>query len=514
VAVSAKWFGAAGDGVADDTTEVQAAVTFCYSSGDWLYWPDGTYLTTASIDNLHSVRHSGPGVIKRGSDLFYVDPVNSQSNSLYVSTIGTTGNDGLSSSQPTTIAQALSNLSNYGPVLSGSWNIVGAAGTYNQVATSSVPQFTEMRNRLTIKGPTVAHPSVPTMILDGGSAAIIGISSIGPAKLGVEYVKFQNFLPSVGGGVYAIDGANLYTNNVHIDNCTDGIYSIRSSIIRVKGGIVANCTQGIVCSVGSTGSVGYNAASLADGTIVDACTTGVSVGEVSSCHVDYTTIKNCTGRGVLSYDNSRINLISPDFQDNAVATETRTGGVISETTPDYNVGEATANTVNRRILGQLPSNFFATTSRPINRVVFNRSSALTHTGDTNKTTLLTPFTIPADWFVEEDREIRIKIWGIKTGAAATVEVGVDFGATEIFKALNAGGAGAHSFMMEAVICSTGPTSQLYWYDHQTNLPGTRMGVGIASAADMTVANAINITVQLGNSADSIQLKGISIDFTG
>ena len=42
-------FGAIGDGVADDTAAIQAAITASGASGVVLYWPKGTYLVTATI---------------------------------------------------------------------------------------------------------------------------------------------------------------------------------------------------------------------------------------------------------------------------------------------------------------------------------------------------------------------------------------------------------------------------------------------------------------------------------
>ncbi|WP_202948134.1 hypothetical protein [Sinorhizobium fredii] len=59
-----EWFGAVGDGTTSDQTAAAAAVASAFASGDDLYWTN-TYSTTASIANFHSVRHFGPGIIKR-----------------------------------------------------------------------------------------------------------------------------------------------------------------------------------------------------------------------------------------------------------------------------------------------------------------------------------------------------------------------------------------------------------------------------------------------------------------
>ncbi|NRP70618.1 hypothetical protein ILFOPFJJ_01499 [Ensifer psoraleae] len=59
-----EWFGALGDGTTSDQTAAAATVASAFASGDEVYWTN-TYLTTASVSNFHSVRHFGPGIIKR-----------------------------------------------------------------------------------------------------------------------------------------------------------------------------------------------------------------------------------------------------------------------------------------------------------------------------------------------------------------------------------------------------------------------------------------------------------------
>src|SRR6185503_6288510 len=114
-------YGADPTGTDDSTEAVQDAVTAALAAGGVVLWSHGTYLTTASIDDLHSVRHRGPGIIQRGSDLFYAEPKYGQTNRLYVATTGSASNDGLSSSQPLVEPQdAFDALRNYGPVLNGS----------------------------------------------------------------------------------------------------------------------------------------------------------------------------------------------------------------------------------------------------------------------------------------------------------------------------------------------------------------------------------------------------------
>ena len=61
--ISVKQFGAKGNAVADDTTFIQAALSFCATTGDTLYIPAGVYVTTAAIsvstDNGQSFNVNG-----------------------------------------------------------------------------------------------------------------------------------------------------------------------------------------------------------------------------------------------------------------------------------------------------------------------------------------------------------------------------------------------------------------------------------------------------------------------
>ena len=61
--ISVKDFGAVGDGVADDTTEVQATIDYAESvGGSTVYFPDGTYLVSATL----SIESSGVHLVGAG----------------------------------------------------------------------------------------------------------------------------------------------------------------------------------------------------------------------------------------------------------------------------------------------------------------------------------------------------------------------------------------------------------------------------------------------------------------
>lgn len=155
--VTPEMFGAAGDGVTDDTTAVTNAVAKAYADGQDLYWSAGTYLTTASIPNFHAVRHVGPGVVKRGSDLWKINPTNAETNTVYVNeTSGSSTNDGLSSSEPiSTIQSAADAIAIADGMAGATFRITLAADTYTEGVSLVSPQFYD--KRVEIIGPTVSN---------------------------------------------------------------------------------------------------------------------------------------------------------------------------------------------------------------------------------------------------------------------------------------------------------------------------------------------------------------------
>lgn len=302
-------FGAVGDGITDSQTAIEDAVAYCQSSGNPLYWPDGLFISTATVPGFHSIQHKGTGAIKRGTDTFYPDPDVSQANKLYLSPAGNDANDGLTAAQPMSTMQAVLNyLKNYGPVLKGSWTIQLAAGTYNAAA-----QLASLRsiNDVVIRGPSVGgHPNAPTAIIDGTGVVS---NSVGwyfqfYMKLAIHDVKFQNWV-SVVGDAYGlcVDGmCQLYMNNCHFYNCRYAGVSIDNlSQVRMQGGIVDGCLfSGVRLYSQVSASIGYNGSLTGDSTEIKNCGVGIS-GRVSSrVHVDYANIHNCD-TGIVAEYNTR-----------------------------------------------------------------------------------------------------------------------------------------------------------------------------------------------------------------
>ena len=212
--------GAVGNGVTDDTSAVAAEVLAAYTGGYPLFWPPGTYLTTASIPHLHEVVHLGPGAIKRGSDVFYVAPRTGQTNLVYVAASGTSGSDGLSASQPVSVGDdtwsAVEDLlANYGPTLSGTWRVKMAAGTYPGGYIH--PRSLDGRNFVYFEGPSVGgHPNVPTALIDHGEdpSQTFGMAFTDGVKIDLKDIKFVGAFTDPC--VTAARRVYIWFRNVHV----------------------------------------------------------------------------------------------------------------------------------------------------------------------------------------------------------------------------------------------------------------------------------------------------------
>src|SRR5262245_32331817 len=245
---------------------IAAAIVDALASGAEIWWPFGTYPSAASIANLHSVRHRGPGAISRGGDVFYLQPRTGQTNRLYVATTGNAANDGITSAASSAMVKpqdAFTALKNYGPVLDGTWRVIVAAGTY---AVHSQTMEVASRDWVIVQGPGVGgHPNVPTAIFDGSGFAanqhgfIIGIGGSPPGiAVWFQDIKCQDYNAGSGNscGWSQGYGARCIYVNCHADNCDfAGLLADQGDIVLVNGGIYSNCRDGIVLNA-TKGTVG------------------------------------------------------------------------------------------------------------------------------------------------------------------------------------------------------------------------------------------------------------------
>jgi hypothetical protein len=311
------------DGLTSDQTVIANAVADAYTKGYALFWGDDnkTYLSTASIPNFHKVNHIGNAIIKRGTDLFYINPRGTQTNRIYVGVSGSSNTfDGLSPSQPVAKLQtAMDWVANYGPVLSGFWEINMTAGTFSR---AKLQDGLLMQNYLTIKGVDVGgHPNVPTTIIsEGMGISATGIYASSGSEIFVKDIKLVGYNgTSSSNGIAVSYNCSLKTSNVHTDYCYWGISGTSQSYTAVPDGIHSNCgfLNGDV-QINGTGAAfrslqqnnhyygDQNASDVTLGAIIKNCSTGILAQEMSTGHANWITIQDC-GDGVKITVSARIN---------------------------------------------------------------------------------------------------------------------------------------------------------------------------------------------------------------
>ncbi len=518
--VSVTSFGASVDnsgGVND--VALALAVSTAIAEGHELYWPD-LYPSTGSIAGLHSVRHRGPGGIVRGSDTFYVEPKYGQTNRLYVSTSGSSSNDGVTSSQPMTLTQAAATLRNYGPVLGGVWRIILAAGTYS--SDRNVTFDTASRDWLIVQGPSVGgHPNVPAAIIDGTGAGanthafIVGVGG-SPAGVTVWFqdIKTQNFNAGTQNscGWSQGYGARCIYVNCHADNCDfAGILADQGDICLVKGGIIDGCRDGIVLNA-TKGTVGYSSPFAPGGnTIVRNCTEfGVYWSRGAQGHIDNCLLDN-NARSVRIESSARAHILGTDFRRATVAAiSTNTDGSYYDDISEPNIyndgtGNANARRYEHNAYSGPQQGWLGSAFSEMCIYAENPGSSLT---SATKAQIGSDLQMPNGvyagqsgqlrpyYFIDKKTKIRIRIWGDTPNAAASF--GVDFwdGTTTSVMAYSSfvGTPAAGGFEYELTVSPLTQSTQR-GYVHLIGSTGTPRLESGGSTADMGLPQTIRLMAQ-------------------
>lgn len=296
-------------GAANDAA-IALAIADAVAAGGSLYWPAGTFTSAASIASLHSVKHRGPGALRRGTDTFYLDPKYGQTNTLYVNGSGSASNDGLTASQPMAQPQdAFDAMTNYGPVLHGSWVVSQAAGalTNKPVAVLNL----KSRNRILWKGPAAAY-GTPTAIMDGTGAAADG-ANFYATDVQVQDIKFQNWTSTNCSGLVFLNDCDAYCVNVHAATCDFLGIGGTGGELYVEGGVVSGCTYGIRAYSQCKFNIGYNGHAPSVTTCSGA---GINLRDCSSGDLIGITSSNNTGIGVYILHQSRVRMVNCTVQNN------------------------------------------------------------------------------------------------------------------------------------------------------------------------------------------------------
>lgn len=533
--VSVKDFGAVGDGVTDDTAAIQAAVTQCFNTSDQLYWPDGTYLTTASISNFHAVRHVGPGVHSRSGITWPVTPERTSLRRLYVSPSGNNTNDGLTSSQPRlTIQGCVDVVNRWGPVV-GRQQIIGAAGTYAESVT--LPDgLAQENNYLEFKFPSApgvrGDPSswpVGGAILDGTGLTGNGFAVGRYNKVYIEYLLVRDWYDTglsatqqVVSGITVDEFSLLYTYGVSAQgNGWNNIYIEPCGVAIVTGGILDGARYGINNTAGRL-SLTANGSTYT--TVRNALEYGLYAKHNSSAVLDYTEFVNCGqvagaesyGAALFAYKSgTSIDTRNCTFKQNNIVYHSRSGGHIATAIPSTDT-LGTGGDVNDRIwMVEGFGNNDAINYRSIAPRDLAQVFTIATTTSTVTTTVVDNIcTVPAEYFQNTDQYMEIEIYGSASTQAAVVRptwtssapTNYGFGVFSV--------AANTEFKIKLLIYPTGAASQFVQFD---NIGATSTGASIGNTTSTGVFGTLSMTFKVRGevtSGGTLEIKRVRVVLWG
>lgn len=501
------------DGVTSNQAGIEAAVSAAIASASDLYWPAGTYVSDANIPNFHSVKHVGPGVLKRGSDTFVIS-CKTGTNRLYVSPAGVDTNDGLSSAQPRLLVQSTGDLLYNWPYGNVTWRVELAAGTYPEACTFSKPFPSP--NRVVFKGPTVANGVQPTAIMDGTVPGGSGFFFQNLVRAHVESIFFKNYTTAdLGTGVIIDTNGELYTKNVWTLNCARGIFATSGSRLRVEAGIIDgnNVAGSIGVSIFSlcTYTVGYagTAKSILGDTgpaILRCARAGVFAQEGSTGHVDYSYV-DANGVGIDIVEKSRCHLL--ESRVSGSSTGARTRGNSSLYSPSANNNVFTGNT-DDLIFGADSIKVDRDQDMRDPRFALRETQAFSTQSATPVTA--TTYTFEAGELAARGSGFELTIYGSVVGVAGTKNVTVTLGGTTIVNRTIA--AASTAYVIKAffrVRNKSGANAQTFYTQILENGATAVVSANATGAEDMTVAKLLTITHNVANVADTNRIQGVDIE---
>jgi hypothetical protein len=530
------------DGLTSDQTVIANAVADCYTNGYVLDWGNNakTYLTTANILNFHKITHIGNAKILRGTDTFYINPTSSQTNRIYVGVSGASNTfDGLSPSQPVAKLQtAMDWVANYGPVLSGFWEINMTAGTFSR---AKLQDGLLMQNYLTIKGVDVGgHPNVPTTIIsEGMGISASGIYASSGSEILVKDIKLVGYNgTSSSNGIAVSYNCSLKTSNVHTDSCYWGISGTSQSYTAVPDGIHSNCgfLNGDV-QISGTGAAfrslqqnnhyygDQNASDVTNGAIIKNCSMGILAQEMSTGHANWITIQDC-GDGAKITVSSRINGDGILFKRNSRAVRIdssshfgQTSNTVFATGVDVN-GVAIVRLSGAQKLDAYSISGYEMTYSITENTYEMKKVGTTYTQTTAQTyhtsVLKAPFWMTQRSSIVIGKRIRFKVFGTLTGATSNKRVNIRLtdGTTQGFIGLLFQPADSGAFVAEG---------EIYFYDSNQQyirISGSRTSGAtvkhstVFSTCDATKDITLTLETYVDTAGDSVTIDFVELTVAG
>lgn len=252
--------------------------------------------------------------------------------------------------------------------------------------------------------------------------------------------------------------------------------------------------------------------SLATQMVIKNCTQcGIEWSRGTSGHCDLVTLQaNVVGLDI--FHNARCHVYKNAFTSNTTAIRARSGGYYYDNlTGGGNVYTGnTTNWLNYAASGETDADLMVS---PTERRRGFSLNSYTHTGTTAKTTLLSPWTIPANFFTDQTKKIRVKVHGEFTTAGGATKIGVAFDGVDMDQSTAVAPVANAKFVYDLEIWAVNGTTQyksatLYQYGasiiQQQNSP----------AQIMNAPRNVNITLQLANAAHTARIFATELWVTG
>ena len=240
--VSVKDFGAVGDGVADDTVAIQAALD---SGADAVYFPSGTYNISASLDvssNTAIYGDSFTSIVESTTSDFYLFEIPNGSSNISFNSIDFVG--------AATASQATPQWAIYSSTTDASTNVSITDCRFRYV-NNAVAFGNGTRYR--VQNCVFEHIIGVNPASSGGAGNGYGVASFG-ASGGYHTVSSNQFIGAVGEGrhaVYFTNGTSYsqITNN-NIRDFNEIHISVRAEL--PQPGVIGNIVSGNTCIGGGT----------------------------------------------------------------------------------------------------------------------------------------------------------------------------------------------------------------------------------------------------------------------
>ncbi|QOI63638.1 hypothetical protein IG195_00470 [Arthrobacter sp. TES] len=432
--VNVRDYGAVGNGSADDTIAVQNAVSAAFTASGTVFWPKGSYKTTASITNLHKVTHAGGGAVIRNGNTFKPALGYTDTNTFYVDPAGSSTADGLSATEPMNrLSTAFTAFRVYGPVLQGNWAVQLAAGTYNDQAITGQRSL----NRIQIYGAPVAAGTQPTTVFTpGGTGFTKAIAAQGYVSIGLTNIAGQGYTAAETPTFDFVAMCDVVLTNVWAQNGDMGFRFMNHTKYAASGIVSENHAQYGILELFSVVR-DFKLGGMTNPSILRGNTkVGIKAKELCTGHLDYTQIYN-NKHGVHFSRSCTANGTSASIYKNQYGVTLRNQSSFVALGVDWKFGTADINTVTPWDVEHSCS-FVTNENEAISTSVFTGRGerllgsfapepAYSLTGTTATTTFCTFGNLRQGSLARPGGYVRTVIFGSKGGTGGTITIDFRFG---------------------------------------------------------------------------------------